>query len=632
MPSPTAPRATGAPPPARDDRRATARADAVARRAVERTADGTAGTLPRPQVVATLAGVLLSLLLAGLDQTIVSTAGPAIQRDLAMAPALYPWITTAYLVASTVMVPIYGKLSDTYGRRPVLLAAIGIFLAGSVLCGLSPTTHTLIAARAVQGLGAAGLFTSAFAVIADIFPPAVRGKYTGLVGAVFGVSSVVGPLVGGFITDHFGWHWVFFVNVPVGAVAVWFVAARMPQLGGHPGERPRLDLAGAFWLVVAVVPLLLALTVGHAEGAPGPAAPGGAGWASPLRLGLLALALAGTVLFVRTERRAANPVVDLRLFRRRVVALSIAATFVLGAGFLSAVVFLPLFMVNVAGVSATRAGLTMTPLTLGMMAGSIVSGRVVTRLGRYRKLLLGAVALLFAGFAVMAFTIAPTSTQGELTFKMILLGLGMGPTLPLYTLVVQNATPPEDIGVVTAASTFARSLGQVFGVALVGSVFAATLAGAVARESAAALGALPPGARALLETSIRPAGAADGSPSAAGFGFDAAGVRRRLAAGGARPPGDAAAAGGDVGAAAAGAPSPGAPARNSGAAVAASDRAAAAGAVDALGAAYRRAFTDAIRRLYQVGMGFVLVGALLTFFIPELPLRGTRGATPLPAE
>lgn len=613
--------ASRTPPPARDDRRAEPRPDAADRRALARTADGSASTLPRPQVVATLAGVLLSLLLAGLDQTIVSTAGPAIQQDLAMSPALYPWITTAYLVASTVMVPIYGKLSDTYGRRPVLLVAIGIFLFGSVLCGLSPSTPTLIAARAVQGLGAAGLFTSAFAVIADIFPPAVRGKYTGLVGAVFGVASVVGPLAGGFITDHFGWHWVFFVNVPVGAVAVWFVAARMPRLGGHPGEKPRLDLAGAFWLVVAVVPLLLALSVGHGEGTPNAGAEAAPAWTSPGRLALFALSLAGALLFVRTERRAANPVVDLRLFRRPVVSLSIAATFVLGAGFLSAVVFLPLFMVNVAGVSATRAGLTMTPLTLGMVAGSIVSGRVVTRLGRYRTLLLGSLALLFAGFALMAFTITPTSTQGELTVKMILLGLGMGPTLPLYTLVVQNATAPEDIGVVTAASTFSRSLGQVFGVALVGSVFAATLAGAVARESAATLAALPSGARALVERSLR-GDATGGAPNTAENGgalaFDAEALRARLRR--------QMAAGGDVGAAAQGTPSP-----SAAVAASATDQVAALGAVDALGSAFRRAFTTAIRRLYLVGMGFVVIGVLLTVCIPEIPLRGGARA-PVPAE
>jgi MFS family permease len=551
--------------PATDDRRAAARAGAPPRRAVERAAGGDAASLPRPQVIATLAGVLLSLLLAGLDQTIVSTAGPAIQRDLAMAPSLYPWITTAYLVASTVMVPIYGKLSDTYGRKPVLLTAIGIFLLGSVLCGLSPTTPALIAARALQGLGAAGLFTSAFAVIADIFPPAVRGKYTGLVGAVFGVASVVGPLVGGFITDRFGWHWVFFVNVPLGAwrCGSWPRACRPSAAARREAAaRPRRRL--------------LARRRGGAappraerrprRGRRGRGRRPGLGVAAPPRP---VRPVARGHRAVRAHRAPrGRPVVDLRLFRSRVVALSIAATFVLGAGFLSAVVFLPLFMVNVAGVSATRAGLTMTPLTLGMVAGSIVSGRVVTRLGRYKKLMLARSRSSSAASRSWPSPSRPSSTQGELTVKMILLGLGMGPTLPLYTLAVQNATPPQDIGVVTAASTFARSLGQVFGVALVGSVFAATLASGVAREQAVALGTLPPGARALLERTLRadaaPAGAAGGEAGdAGGFGFDAARVRRRLAGGPAPRAQDAAAAGGDVGAAAAGAVSAGAPAAGS---------------------------------------------------------------------
>jgi EmrB/QacA subfamily drug resistance transporter len=506
----------------------------------------------------------------------------------------------------------------------VLLVAIGIFLTGSVLCGLSPTTATLIAARAVQGLGAAGLFTSAFAVIADIFPPAVRGKYTGLVGAVFGLSSVIGPLVGGFLTDHLGWHWVFFVNLPIGALAVWFVWSRMPRLGGGPGAKPKLDLAGAFWLVVAVVPLLLALSLGRGENAsPGAAPESSHGWTSPRSLALFATSLAGTLLFLRTERRAESPVINLAIFRRRVVSLSLAATFVLGAGFLSAVVFLPLFMVNVAGVSATRAGLTMTPLTLGMVAGSVLGGRAVTRLGRYKGLMLGALALLFAGFTLMAFTIQPTSTQGELTLKMILLGLGMGPTLPLYTLAVQNATPAGEIGVVTAASTFARSLGQVFGVALVGSVFAASLASSVADETARALAPLPPGARAALQAAARPAAGApaavEGAEAGGGFGFDAAAVRARLR--------QQAASGGDVGAAAAGAPSP----SGAAAAVRGPDPSAALGAVDALEQAFKRAFTTAIRHLYQTGMAFVALGALLTLFIPGLPLRGGRAA-PMPAE
>jgi EmrB/QacA subfamily drug resistance transporter len=552
--------------------------------------------LTRAERVATLTGVLLGLLLAGLDQTIVSTAGPAIQRDLRIAPSLYPWITTAYLVSSTVMVPVYGKLSDTRGRKPVLLAAIALFLLGSVLCGLSPTTGALVASRAVQGLGAAGLFTTAFAVIADLFPPRERGRYTGLVGAIMGLSSVVGPLVGGFLTDHFGWHWVFFVNLPIGAVALWFIVTRMPRLGGTArDERPPLDLPGVLWLVVAVVPLLVALSL--ARSGPGAEASGLA-WGSPAILAMLATAFVGAALFLRRERRAPDPIVDLRLFRNRTVAYGIAATFVLGAGFLSAVVFLPLFMVNVVGVSATRAGLTMTPLTLGMMVGSVLSGRLAARTGRYKSLMLGGLALLALGFAIMAFTLSPDSGQTELTLKMVLVGLGIGPTLPLYTLAVQNAASGREIGVVTAASTFSRSLGQVMGVALVGSVFAGALAGALSRETGRVLAGLPPGARVLL-ASAAPTAVATGAEETAGVSFDPARVRAQLSR-----------------------------AMASGGAVPESDRAAAVGAVDRLAEAFKVAFTVAIERLYLVGLGFVAVAAALTLRIPQLPLRHEHDELP----
>ena len=585
---------------------------------------------------------MLSLLLAGLDQTIVSTAGPAIQRDLRISPALYPWLTTAYLVSSTVMVPVYGKLSDSRGRRPVLLAAIAIFLGGSVLCGLSQSTLALIAARAVQGLGAAGLFTTAFAVIADLYPPAVRGKYTGLVGAVMGLSSVVGPLVGGVLTDELGWHWVFFINLPIGAAAVWAVLTRMPRLGGTDRpDRPPLDLPGIAWLVVAVVPLLVALSTARQDPVPGD---GGWGWTSAPILLMLATSALGVALFLRTERRARDPLIDLALFRHRVVRYGIGASFVLGAGFLSAVVFLPLFMVNVVGVSATRAGLTMTPLTLGMVVGSIASGRLVSRIGRYRTLLLGSLVLLFVGFAIMAFTLTPSSTQGELTLKMILVGVGIGPSLPLYTLIVQNGTPDDEIGVVTAAATFARSLGQVLGVAVVGTVFATTLAGALARETGAVLATLSPGARALLAQATpavgrtAPRGAAE--EGGAGVAFDGDAVRARLR--------QATAAGSDVLAATQATPTPGAapaaapeagppepattpalaPGAPPSAALDAGERAAALAAVDRLHAAFARAFTTATSRLYLVGLLFVVAGFLLTLRIPELPLR--RGATPTP--
>lgn len=438
--------------------------------------------LTRRERAAALTGVLLALLLAALDQTIVATAGPAIQRDLRVSPATYPWITTAYLVSSTVMVPIYGKLSDVFGRRPILLSGVSIFLLGSLLCGLSPNAGMLIAARALQGLGAAALFTSAFTVIADLFPAAERGKYAGLIGGVMGIASVVGPLVGGVLTDAFGWHWVFFVNLPIGAVALWFISQRMPALGtgsrAEGGARPRIDHAGVAMLVLGVVPLLLALSLGGGgeRGAGQGGAPGPSGWTTGPVLALLALAVAGIVGFLVAERRATDPILDLRLFGSRTVGLGTAAVFLLGAAFLSAVVFLPLFLVNVIGVSATSAGLTMMPLTLGVVTGSVGGGQLVARTGRYRTLMLLALVVLCIGFAVMASTLTPESSQLEVTLKMVLVGLGIGPTFPIYTLIVQNATDPRDLGVVTAALTFARSLGQVIGVAILGSLFAVTLA------------------------------------------------------------------------------------------------------------------------------------------------------------
>jgi EmrB/QacA subfamily drug resistance transporter len=555
-----------------------------------------AADLTRTERIEIMAGVLLSLLLGALDQTIVSTAGPAIQRDLRMPASLYPWITTSYLVASTVMVPIYGKLSDLHGRKPILLVGIVLFLLGSLLCGLAPSTMWLIAFRTVQGLGAAALFTTAFAVIADLFPPAERGRYTGLVSGVWGLASVVGPLVGGFITDAFGWHWVFFINLPLGAVALGVVVRKMPRLGGHArGERPQLDVPGVVWLVTGVVPLLVALSLGRTEPVPGEA---GFAWTSWPILSMLAVALAGVVLFVRAERRAPQPLLDLRLLRHRVIGLGVSASFVLGAGFLSAIVFLPLYLVNVLGVSATSAGLTMTPLTLGMVVGSIGTGQIVSKIGRYRTLLVSGLALLVAAFVVMGFTLETDSTSGGVTLRMILLGLGMGPTLPLYTLIVQNAAPAREVGVVTAAVTFSRSLGQVIGVAVFGTVFATVLAHAIARESATATAALPPAAHRLVLVGAAGAPAVGGEGSTATVALDTAAARARIHA-----------------AAAAGTVTP-------------AERDAALGAVDDLATGFAAAFTHAIRRLYQVGIVVVLLALLLTLAIPDLPLRRDHAPAP----
>ncbi len=435
----------------------------------------------------TLVGALLGLLLAALDQTIVATAGPAIQKDLNIEQSLYTWITTAYLVTSTMMVPIYGKLSDIYGRKPILLTGIGIFLVGSVLCGLSSAPWMIIASRAVQGLGSAALFTSAFAIISDIFPPAVRGRYTGLFGAVFGLSSVIGPLAGGFLTDNFSWHWVFYVNLPIGAIALAFIVSKMPKLQ-LVQSKPTIDFLGAFFLLITVVPLLLALSLGKTTITPGET---GFLWGSWQILGMFAVGLVSLVAFLLTEQRVKDPILDLKLFNIRTFAIGNLAAFVLGAGFLAGIVFLPLFMVIVVGLSATNSGLTIMPLTFGIVAGNIVSGQLVSRIGRYKPLMLIALVLLMIAFVVMGFTLTPNSSQLEVTLKMILVGIGLGPSIPLYTLAIQNAVPPQSIGVATSSATFFRQMGSTIGVAILGTVFATTLSNEIKPRTDAITASLP---------------------------------------------------------------------------------------------------------------------------------------------
>lgn len=455
--------------------------------------------LTRREKVLTMVGTLLGLLLAALDQTIVATAGPRIQVDLRIDPGDYHWLTTSYLVAGAVMLPMWGKLSDLLGRKRILLAGIGIFLLGSVLCGVAWGALPLIVARAVQGAGSSALFVSAFAVVADLFAPAERGKYQGIFGSVFALSSVVGPLIGGFLTDHASWHWIFFVNLPVGVVAVGFIALRMPNIIRATGPRRPIDVAGALALVVFVVPLLVGLSVARAT----PPAFGGPRVAAVLGV----LSVVGLLLFLAVERRAADPLVDLGMFRDRIVRFGTLAAFLTSATFLAAIVFLPLFMVNVAGLSATGSGLTLIPLTAGIVGGNIGSGQIVARLGRYRSVLLAALVILIVGFAILGFTLTPASTQGELTWKMVVVGLGLGPTVPLFTLAVQNAVPGSRIGVATSTVTFARQMGTTIGVAVLGAVFALSLAGsgidvAVSAEGAGGVHVLDGAAREVFTTAV----------------------------------------------------------------------------------------------------------------------------------
>lgn len=424
--------------------------------------------------------VLTALFLAALDQTIVSTALPAMVEDLEGIDR-YAWVATAYLLASTALALVYGKLADTYSRRNVTLGAVGLFLTGSVLCGLAGEFGTLpilgdgmtqlVIFRGIQGAGGGGIFGMTFIVIADLFTPAERGKYQGYVGAVFGIASVLGPLVGGLLTDHMGgvipgvegWRWVFYVNVPVGGLALWLIVRRMPHLEPH-GERRRPDLLGAALLLTGLVPLVLSLQLDKR------AHP----WLSFETLALFGGGVALLAAFVLRSSRVPSPILHLGLFANRVFRTANAAIVFFGAAFMSITIFLPLFLVNVLGVSATRAGAALIPFSLGLVFSSTLSGQFVARIG-YRRQMFGG-ALVFLAAAVLLARMGPDVAYGRITLYMVLAGLGVGPAMPLFTLAVQNAVDVRFVGQATSASQFFRQIGATVGAALMGTVLATTLA------------------------------------------------------------------------------------------------------------------------------------------------------------
>lgn len=610
--------------------------------------------LTQQQINFTLIGAFLGVLLAALDQTIVATAAPTIQKDLNIDNSLYSWITTAYLVASTVFVPIWGKLSDLYGRKPILLIGISIFLIGSVLCGLSSNAEYLIIARAIQGLGSASLFTSALAIIADIIPAQDRGKYSGLFGAVFGLSSVVGPLVGGFLTDNFSWHWIFYVNIPVGGLALAFIVSKMPNLN-LAVLKPKIDYLGAITLIVAVIPLLLALSLGKTSVSPGQL---GFLWGSTEILGLFALSLVGLIAFIFTERAASDPLLDLSLFKIPTFAIGNLAAFVIGMGFLGAFVFLPLFMQRVVGVSATSSGFAGIPLVFGLVIGNVLSGQLVSRFGRYKPLMLVGLVIMVLGFVLTGFTLTAHSTFWEVVAKMVVMGLGLGPSIPLFTLAIQNAVQPQKIGVATASATFFRQMGSTIGVAILGSVFANVVANDLTPRMDTIKASLP--AAMQSQFNISGGGGFSGEGGSSSNGFDAtkikAGIEKNIKAGfetqyqaiaGAINSGKPeafkallanpqlpaplkaqlssipAAAIADPGTRVkilAGIKTNQAPAIQQATTTAFS-------AVDSTGDAIKESFTAGITTVYKLGILIALLALLITSFIPELPLRaGARHA------
>lgn len=420
-----------------------------------------ADALDKPTKMLILVGVLLSMFLSSLDQTIVSTALPRIVSDL-QGIDLLAWVSTAYLLASTAMVPIYGKLSDIYGRKIILLFGITVFLLGSVLCGMSNSMLLLVIFRGLQGFGAAAMTSTAFAIPADLFAPAERARYTGLFVAVFGFSSVLGPLVGGLLTDNISWHWVFFVNLPIGLVALSFIIAKMPKLDS--GIRHAIDYAGAFTLLLTVIPFLLALTLDKNTYA----------WSSPLILGLLGTSAVGLVLFLFAETRASSPILPLHLFKNRTYTLANLIGAVIGATMIAAIIFLSLYLINVIGVSATEAGSTLIPLTLSLAIGSMIASQIVQRIGRYKYIII--VGLVLINVALWWLTTLTVDTSiWMVRARMVVLGLGLGPAMSLLTLAIQNTTPRQFMGAATASRQFFMQMGQVISSAIFGVVLTTTL-------------------------------------------------------------------------------------------------------------------------------------------------------------
>ena len=408
-----------------------------------------------------LGAVMLALFLGALDQTIVGTALPRIVTDLG-GNEYYNWVFTIYLLTSTITVPFYGKLSDLYGRKPLLMIGVTIFLVGSALSGLSQNMAELILFRGIQGLGAGALFPISLAVIGDLFTPQERGKYQGLFGAVFGLSSIVGPFAGGFLTDTVGWHWIFYVNIPIGIVSLFVLARLLPTIK-RPDASRNLDLLGAGVFIVAISTFLIGLTNKQTGD-----------WSTPQVGGLIAVGLALMAVFAFIESRAKEPIVPLDLFRNRTYASSMVSTFLVSFGFFGAIVFLPRWFQFVAGSSARDSGLQILPLLAGLILSSIVAGVLVSRTGRYKVIILSGLAIMTVGLVLMTQLKADTDLV-TLWVWMFVAGLGIGPTLSVFTIVVQNAVPFRQLGVATSNLTFFRQIGGSVGLAITGTIFGTRL-------------------------------------------------------------------------------------------------------------------------------------------------------------
>lgn len=451
--------------------------------------------LAHRQVLVAFSGLLLVMLLAALDSTIVSTALPTIVGELGGLEHL-AWVVTGYLLAQTVVTPIYGKLGDLYGRKIVMQAAIVLFLAGSALCGLSQDMTQLIAFRFVQGLGGGGLTVTTQAIVGDIVPPRERGRYQGIFGALYGLASIAGPLLGGFFTTHLTWRWIFYINLPLGIMALVVLAATLPQQTLRKAHA--IDYAGAALLAISLSSLTLIADLGGSAYA----------WSSPMMLGMIAataIALAG---FAIVERRAAEPVLPLRLFGQQTFLVSTLVGLIVGFALFGSVTYLPVYLQVVKGVSPTQSGLQMLPMMLGMLTTSVISGQLISRTGRYKVFPILGTAVMTAGLFFLS-RLSAESSALTASVLMLMLGLGIGMVMQVLIIAVQNAADYRDLGVATSGATLFRLIGGSLGTAILGAVFASRLAANLAHAlpdglpianqsgmSAATLARLPEAARA----------------------------------------------------------------------------------------------------------------------------------------